>query len=214
MDSVKQLKNLYRLKRGEIKLRLGDFRKLWSQGGEEEIFTELIFCILTPQAKAKFCWDSVTKLGKKNLLLKGSAGQIRECLTNVRFRNKKSAYITEARRLFINNGRISIKPLLSKFNNVQECREWLVRNIKGLGYKEASHFLRNIGLGEKIAILDRHIVRNLKKLGIIDEIPKSLGRRKYRQIEEDMKEFADEIDIPLSHLDLLLWYKETGEIFK
>ena len=34
------------------------------------------------------------------------------------------------------------------------------------------------------------------------------------QIEKNMREFAMQIDIPISHLDLLLWYKETGEIFK
>ncbi|GAJ17855.1 unnamed protein product, partial [marine sediment metagenome] len=32
-------------------------------------------------------------------------------------------------------------------SNIDEIklREWVVKNFKGLGYKEASHFLRNIG---------------------------------------------------------------------
>jgi len=90
----------------------------------------------------------------------------------------------------------------------------LVKSIKGIGYKEASHFLRNIGLGEDLAILDRHILKNLKLLGVIEKIPKSLSRKKYFEIEGKMYEFAKEIQIPIGCLDLLLWYKQTGEIFK
>jgi N-glycosylase/DNA lyase len=112
------------------------------------------------------------------------------------------------------NGRVSIKPLLNRVAGIQERREWLVKNIKGLGYKEASHFLRNMGFGESIAILDRHILRNLHLLSVIEGIPESLSRVKYLLIEKKMAEFAKEINIPLAHLDLLLWYKETGEIFK
>jgi N-glycosylase/DNA lyase len=120
----------------------------------------------------------------------------------------------KARRLFLKDGKISIRPLLKRFADIHEGREWLVKNLTGLGYKEASHFLRNVGLGENIAILDRHILRNLSILGVIEEIPESLNRTKYLRIENDMWDFAKRIGIPLSHLDLLLWYKETGEIFK
>jgi len=95
-----------------------------------------------------------------------------------------------------------------------EMREFLVRNIKGMGYKEASHFLRNIGLGENLAILDRHILKNLISLGVIDSIPKTLTRKKYLKIEKKMREFAKDIGIPMAHLDLVLWFKEAGLIFK
>ena len=83
-----------------------------------------------------------------------------------------------------------------------------------MGYKEASHFLRNIGFADYLAILDRHILKNLKIFGIIEEIPKSLSKKKYLEIEEKMRNLANEVNIPLSHLDLLFWSKETGEIFK
>lgn len=244
--AANQLKKLYRIKKKEIISRLKEFKKLWTNGNDEEIFTELAFCILTPQSKAKSCWDAILKLKEQDLLLKGNSKQIKQRLTCVRFKNKKAEYIVKARKLFmtpsalsenppspplikggagglnkggwgdfqVSDGRVSIKPILSMFDDIYECREWLVQNIGGLGYKEASHFLRNIGFGEKIAILDRHILRNLKEIGIIEEIPKSLSRAKYTQIEKNMIEFSKQTDIPLSHLDLLLWYKETGEIFK
>ena len=212
--SVDQLRKIYLLKKKEIVSRLREFERCWNDMSDEEIFTELSFCLLTPQSRAKFCWDAITSLKKENLLLKGSVARIREKLHCVRFHNKKAQYVVDARRLFMNNGRISIKPLLGKFADIQECREWLVKNIRGLGYKEAGHFLRNIGFGKDIAILDRHILRNLNLLGVIEEIPESMSRKKYLEIEKHMAEFAKEINIPLAHLDLLLWSKETGEIFK
>lgn len=191
-----------------------EFKKLWLKGRDGEIFEELAFCILTPQSKAKVCWEAIERLKKKGLLLRGSAEKIREEIRDVRFKNKKADYLARARNFFSKNGRVCIKSTLSQFKDIHECREWLVKNITGLGYKEASHFLRNIGFGEKIAILDRHIMRNLKDLKIIEVVPESLSRSKYLDIEKRMVAFSRQIDIPLSHLDLILWYKETGEIFK
>ncbi len=104
--------------------------------------------------------------------------------------------------------------MLTQQKNVFSKREWLVKDVKGIGYKEASHFLRNIGFGKQIAILDRHILKNLKLYGVIGDIPKMLSRKKYFEIEKKMMDFSKEIEIPMSHLDLLFWYKETGEIFK
>ncbi len=213
-SAVGQLKKIYTSKKAEITARLREFEGLWTKGSDEEIFAELVFCILTPQSRATSCWDAVVALREQNVLLKGSAGQIKKQLRCVRFHNKKAEYIVKARKLFLNDGRVSIKPVLSGFADIYECREWLVGNITGLGYKEAGHFLRNIGFGEKIAILDRHILKNLNLLGVIEKIPESLSRAKYIQIEKKMADFAKMSNIPLSHLDLLLWYKETGQIFK
>ena len=200
--------------KGDIVSRLKEFANILPQKDDDEIFSELAFCILTPQSRAKSCWEAILAMKEADLLLKGTAGQIKEKLRCVRFHNKKALYLVEARLLFMSKGKISIKPLLAGFGDASECREWLLKNIRGLGYKEASHFLRNMGIGENIAILDRHILRNLKFLGVIEEIPASIGRAKYLEIEEKMAKFSKKIDIPLAHLDLLLWFKETGEIFK
>jgi Thermostable 8-oxoguanine DNA glycosylase len=95
-----------------------------------------------------------------------------------------------------------------------ELREWLVKNVLGLGYKEASHFLRNIGRNDGLAILDRHILRNLKRLGVIQSIPKSISRKYYLDIEQRFSKFADDLGIALDELDLVFWSTETGEIRK
>lgn len=213
-QTIKSIKKLYYSAKHKIISRLKEFKQLWKSGSDKGIFAELVFCLLTPQSKAKLCWAAVENLLKKNLLVKGNANQILKELAKVRFKYKKSEYIVEARTKFPVNGKISVKSAISRSKNVCELRDWLVKNVKGLGYKEASHFLRNIGFGDRIAILDRHILRNMKKAGVIDGIPENLSKKRYLETEEKLERFSKKINIPMSHLDLLLWYKETGEVFK
>jgi N-glycosylase/DNA lyase len=208
------LKRIYNLKRGEILRRLEKFKEVWVKGRDEEIFEELAFCIFTPQSKARACCNAIHRLKETGLLFRGSDKEITDRINDVRFKNKKAAYLVKARNFFTKNGKVCIKPAISQFKNMYECREWLVKNVTGFGYKESSHFLRNIGFGEDIAILDRHIMKNLKNLKVISEIPESLSKAKYLDIEKRMAALSKQIHIPLSHLDLLLWYKETGEILK
>jgi len=136
IQAIDQFKKLYRRKKQEISLRLREFRQRGLQAGDDEIFGELAFCLLTPQSRAKFCWEAIMNLKDQNMLLKGSADQIKRRLYCVRFHNKKASYLVAARNLFLKDGAISIKPLLEQHNDSYECREWLVKNIKGLGYKE------------------------------------------------------------------------------
>ncbi|MCW3131442.1 MAG: N-glycosylase/DNA lyase [Candidatus Methanospirare jalkutatii] len=224
-EYAKEILRIYQHIKHEIEARLSEFKRLWAEGSEEDIFAELAFCILTPQTKARNCWDAVLRLRDADLLLKGNEEQVAEALEGVRFRHKKAKYIVEARNFFSKNGQLSIKSALKSVIEAENAaceaesgrnfaRDWLSRHILGFGYKEASHFLRNIGFGENIAILDRHILRNLMLLGVIDEIPHSLSKKRYLDIERRMRIFASEIGVRMSHLDLVLWYKEVGEVFK
>ncbi len=212
MEEINKLKNLYRKKKSAIKSKIDEFRKTLKD--EKKIFAELAFCLLTPQSKAKICWEAIEALSETGLLLNGTRRNILPYLKGVRFKNKKAEYIVSARKLFIKNGKIEIKNLPSSFKSLHELREFLVKSVNGMGYKEASHFLRNIGLGEEIAILDRHILKNMKKYGVIDEIPEFLSKKKYLELEQKFINFSKKCSIPVAHLDLLLWFKETGEIFK
>jgi len=200
--------------RDRIKGRLHEFKTIAIERDEERALCELIFCLLTPQSKAKLCWRAVESICKKYNTLQCSRSEILGELYGVRFRYKKSIYVYEAIRRFIDNGEFRIIERLADFNSAESARDWLVTNIKGLGYKEASHFLRNIGMGDDIAILDRHILRNLMRYGVIDSIPTYLSKKRYIDIEDKMRLFSKNIGIPMSHLDLLFWYIETGELFK
>ena len=174
----------------------------------------MAFCILTPQSKAKNAWQAITTLVENGLLFNGKAEEIAEYLNIVRFKNNKSKYLVELRELMTEDGKLQPRKILSRQGNTFEKREWILKNIKGMGMKEANHVLRNLGFGEEIAILDRHILRNLAELNVIDEVPKSMTIKKYYEIEDKMKEYSEFSGIGMDALDLVLWYKEAGEVFK
>ncbi len=208
-----KLVKLYRKKEGTVKKRLYRFRKN-GLAGEKELFSQMSFCILTPQSKAIYADKSVKKLQKTGILYRGTEKEIRNCLTGVRFPNNKASYIARTRKEFTVAGNLNIKEVLNQETNIFKIREELVERVTGYGYKEASHFLRNTGHGKKIAILDRHILKELKQFKVIKDIPKTINRKKYFNIEKRMKKFSEQVKIPLDALDLLFWYKETGYFFK
>jgi N-glycosylase/DNA lyase len=192
------------------------FEDVWNKGTDEEIFAELVFCLFTPQSKAVSCWAAVNDLADKNMIFDSLARDtdIAKAINKVRFRNNKTKYVIEARNLFTVNNKIKIKNKIRAFKDIYKLRKWLITNILGIGYKESSHFLRNIGASKNLAILDRHILKNLKIYGAIKKIPKNLNVKIYLETEKQMQDFAKQIDIPMSHLDMLFWCKSTGGIFK
>ena len=196
-----------------IEKAIKGYKKAW-EGTEQEIFAEMAFCILTPQSKAKNAWKAITNIVENGLLYEGKAEEIVEFLNIVRFKNNKSRYLVELRELMTRERKLQPKKILSKIGDTFEKRKWILKNVKGMGLKEANHVLRNLGFGENIAILDRHILRNLEALNVIDEIPKTITEKKYYEIEEKMREYSDFSKIRMDELDLVLWYKEAGEIFK
>jgi len=209
--NIEELAKLYLPIKPQIESRLQDFSRIWKEASEEELFRELVFCLLTPQSKARTCWRAVERLERKCMIREAGPEEITRELVGVRFNLRKGEYICLARSRFSS---CSLRDTLAGFSDAFAAREWLVANIKGLGYKEASHFLRNIGLGGDLAILDRHILKNLALLGVIEEVPASPSKKMYLEIEKKMIDFSREAKIPMSHLDLLLWYKEAGEVFK
>ncbi|NOR85714.1 N-glycosylase/DNA lyase [archaeon] len=213
MNDIENLKQFYEQKKDEIINRLQHFKNIYKLS-DEHIFSELAFCLCTPQSNAKTCNAAITSLINSRLLYAGTAPEIANNLFGVRFHNNKSKYIVKAKEFFTKNEKINIKTQLNQFKNPITIREYLVKNIKGLGMKEASHFLRNIGLSENLAILDRHILKNLLKYNAITHIPKTITTTKYIEIETKLIKFSKKINIPPSHLDLLFWSNETGEIFK
>lgn len=195
-----------------IKKALNGYKKTWKS--EELVFEELCFCILTPQSSAKQAAKSIELLKKNNLLHKGTHLEKEPFVRNVRF------FRTKAKRLFIAQQKFpltKIKEILKQNglpNNPLQTREFLVNEVNGYGMKEASHFLRNIGFGEDIAILDRHILKNLVKCEVINEVPTHLNKKKYLEIEKKMKSFCKVHKIDFAELDLIFWSNETGEVFK
>jgi len=208
---VGRIKKLRRTRvREVVKERLREFKE-FRKKKNKEWFSELCFCILTANSRAKTA-ISVQKELTASGFYKYCLKDIRKAIKNNkhRFYNKKAEYIVKARK------HIHIKEKIVKLvreKEVQEAREWLVKNIKGIGYKEASHFLRNTGHFE-IAILDRHILNVMYENKVIREIPSTLSKKKYVELEKNFLQLASKLGMSPAELDLYMWYIKTGEVLK
>ena len=191
-----------------VKQRLREFDSFKNKSNEEW-FSELCFCILTANSKAETALKIQIELGSENFV-NYSQEKISNCIrkNKHRFHNNKSKFIVEARKY--SNG---IKKIVNSFENEKDAREWLVKNVKGIGYKEASHFLRNTG-SKNIAILDRHILNLMAEYGFISEKPKTLNKKKYLEIEMIFEGIAEKNQMPSAELDLFMWYLKTGKVLK
>lgn len=198
----RELFDAYKERKLDIKNRLLEFRKK----SQDSWFDEFRFCLLTPQSNAQRCWEAVEQLKE---LKNPSKREIANILSKkTRFHNIKSKRILNA-----NNSWNNIKHFLIEENR-KELRNTLAKEVNGYGLKEASHFLRNIGKSDnQIAILDRHILRNLHKEGIIEDT-KIRSQKHYLEIEEKFLDYSKKVGIPSDELDILWWSQENGEIFK
>ncbi len=193
-----------------IDKRLEEFRK---ERDEDETFNELSFCLLTANFDAKKTIRIQDEIGNGflELPLQKLSERLREL--KHRFPNTRAKYIVDAREKKHELFEEVIKARREKNEKSElRLREWLVKNIKGIGMKEASHFMRNIGF-ENVSIVDFHIVDLLVKLGLIER-PKTITKTIYLKIEEVLKQIAKEFSLNLAALDLCLWYYETGKILK
>lgn len=195
--------------RKTVKGRLKEFAS-FKDRSSREWFSEMCFCILTANSRAHSALRIQNELGVAGFC-ECAAGDVRKCIVKYkhRFHNNKTKYIIEARKYRDIKKRLQG---LVRESGEQGAREWLVKNIKGLGYKEASHFLRNVGYNN-LAILDRHILNVLDENGVIEK-PKTLSMKKYLEIEDKFRKTADRLGMSMAELDLYMWYMKTGEVLK
>ncbi|MDR2793706.1 MAG: N-glycosylase/DNA lyase [Treponema sp.] len=207
------LNDIYLHIKDRIDERLEEFRTLFSEGSDRDVFKEMCFCMCTPQNNARKAWEAVCCLDDTHRLEAGTLSEVAGILRTqgVRFHKNKAAYILKNRGAFYPNTKEAISRIL-RDRDQTEARDILAETVSGWGLKEASHFLRNIGLGSRICILDRHILRQLALNRVIETA--ALCPKTYHGIEQRMIRFAEREHIPVDALDLTLWYQEKHEIFK
>ncbi len=212
--TVRELKRIYVAKRREIRDRLAEFARVRRTGSSETFFEELTFCIFTAGASAQMGLRSVDSV--RPVLMSGTAVDIQRALVGRhRFPNNRGAYVYETREYLRGHCGLQLQEALRSLKLADERRDFLAadRSVRGIGYKEASHFLRNIGY-RGYAILDKHVLTRLAEFEVIESPKPPSTKKGYLAIEEKVKLFSDSIGIDFDELDLLLWYTKTGEILK
>lgn len=189
----------------QVKNRLKEFKSIQKKS-DEAWFHELCFCILAANTSSAMAWRVQSALTAEEFLtlpkeaLRKKLNQLR-----TRFYNMRTEYIVEARK------HMPLKKNLEELS-VYQKREWIAKNVKGVSFKEASHFLRNVGFFN-FAILDKHVINILKEHGIIKQ-NKPLSIKRYLAIEKRVQKFADTLQISQGELDFYLWYMKTGKVMK
>lgn len=212
--TIEKIKRVHRERSGEIRRRLAEFERIIRRGDDAEIWEEMVFCFFTGGCSAKMGLRSIQAV--RPHLVEGDWETLRDALSGVhRYPNARSRYVVQSRTFLEKSIDFRIKAKLDSFDCRFERRDWLVkeRGIKGLGYKEASHFLRNIGY-KGYAILDKHVLRCLAELKIIDDPKPPNTRSRYLSVEQRLKTLTEATGIDFDEMDLVLWSMKTGEILK
>ncbi len=210
-NTLEELKSEYARRRDMIEAQLGEFRKIRESADDRKIFEELAYCILTSAVGPKVGLRSLEAI--KDILLEGTAEDTESTLKRIHKYPEKAYFIVHTREYLKREYGFKLRELVNSFPGPEERRDFFALNkdIKGIGYTQASHFLRNIGYNG-YAILDKNVIKSLYDLGIIDSPkPPSTGK-KYKEIENRMKSLAGELGIGLDELDMLLWSLKTGRI--
>lgn len=212
--TIKRIKSAHAERREEILEKLSEFGAVWQAGTDERIWEEMVFCFFTGGCSARMGLRSVEAV--RPILLTGNHAELAAALVGRhRYPNARAGYIVASREFLQEHCNLELRKKLQSFENDLERRDWLVREkrIKGLGYKEASHFLRNIGF-KGYAILDKHVLRSMAELKIIDDPKPPNTRSRYLMIEEKLKKLSNRLKIDFDEMDLVLWSLKTGEILK
>ena len=193
---------------------MAEFETVYNTGSDLNFWEEMVFCFFTGGCSARMGLNSLEAV--RHLLMHGTQAELASALSGVhRYPNARSRYIVASRDFLQKHCGLELRNTLSGFKCGLERRDWLAREkgIKGLGYKEASHYLRNIGY-KGYAILDKHVLNCLVELKIIDEAKPPNTRSRYLTVEDKVRELADRSGVDFDELDLVLWSMKTGVILK
>ena len=212
--TIENIRRAHSTKAPEIRRRLAEFAAIGTHGSDQTLWEEMVFCFFTGGCSARMGLNALEAV--KPILLTGDQTQLAGALTGVhRYPNARAHYIVASREFLREHCDLKLRDKLHGFDCRFERRDWLVneKGIKGLGYKEASHYLRNIGF-TGYAILDKHVLHCLADLKIIDEPKPPNTRSRYLIVEEKLKKLTRRTQIDFDELDLVLWSMKTGVILK
>ncbi len=214
MKLITEIKRLQLSEKGkEIDKRLNEF-KSFKNKSQDSWFAELCFCILTANSKAITAKAIQDELGEKGFLTYSESKVAKIIKKNKhRFHNNKAKYIVGAREFKAIKNDVQKIIVKDDFEHQVLAREYIVKNIKGLGYKEASHFLRNVGYFN-LAILDRHILNLMVDNKVLKEKSETLTKKIYFDVEKKFFALAKSMKMSPAKLDFYMWCLKSGEIIK
>ncbi len=202
-----------------ITQRIGSARE--SPQAETDLRYELVACLLGSQVRAESADAAVSRLSSAGLLYddrwrrrdaafeadvaaelanrrSGLAGE-----TSYRFPQMRARQLAQMRVV------LRSEPLttrLASCRDIRAVRAGLVRDLPGIGPKQASMFLRNVGKSYDVAILDVHVLKYFHRLGLLPEHKLAISTLKlYEKAEAVASRYAIQCGHPVGFLDWAIW---------
>ena len=186
----------------------------WSDQSEDSLWRELVACILGSRVTFEAAYSAVKRMHEM-LLLSGSRRtacfdqyeqDARAALSGGYpfYRMRAKQIRRAAEHLYGTRG--SIRGVLNTARDGRSARRLLAAEVSGLGPKQASLFLRNIGYAKHVAILDVHVLTYMNWVGLTDAPIKSVSTvRKYETLEDAFIEHACSFGSAPDRFDLAVW---------
>ncbi len=219
-EAVSKIRKQYSSRQDEIEEKLEDFRNLRDSSPERK-FKELCFVLFTPQSDPENCWQACNRLSSHGLLKDPEKSKVSHILERheVSFPRRKAEYLTENRKALIQptladpTGSLKIDDRIDT-EHLNRTRRELAGELDGIGFKGSSHFLRNIGFGDRFAILSRPVLATLYDLNVLEKTDPPSDESEYLEMESKIQDLADAAGIDVQAIDLVLWSLENDKIFK
>jgi len=101
----------------------------------------------------------------------------------------------------------SLTDMVGAMNAPSDLRRELIYLCPGIGPKQSSHYVKNIGFTDNVAILDRHILNYLKLTDDVDICAKQVSKiDKYEEIERRFIDKVSKFNHAVSVVDQSMWF--------
>jgi N-glycosylase/DNA lyase len=197
----------------------------WESLREQTLWYELVACLLGSGVRFEDAVCATRRLKRSGVLRSHDCGRslpqfekrVAEvlvapctrndgCIGRYRFPRRRAELVRMAASAIYSSGR-SLRALLKNAKDSRHAREVLVSTVPGIGPKQASLFLRNVGFADDLAILDVHVLRYLSWMSgaTLGRRPNMSNLRRYERHEKRLSHYAREANVAVGDMDVAVW---------
>ncbi len=201
----------------------------WHQMSEGRLWKELCLCILSSRTRFELALAAVSSLERAGLLrrLREHPGEVpysvlEEALgphpqrqgastRSIPFWRTRAHQLVDASNRLYAAGHRGLKTRLHETGDAGDLRMQLMADVPGLGMKQASHFLQNVGFSDEFAVIDVHILSFLREeLMAVESEAEDLDESLYLELEQRIQRLAAANGLAVGLLDRIVWAMRSG----
>jgi len=194
----------------------------WTNMTEDDLWRELVACILGSRVRFEVANSAVERMERQHLFCENRRSSrfhqyeqdVMDALSERDasgesnrypfFRVRANQIRRSAERLYRSKG--TLRSFLEGSHDIRDARRRLALEVAGLGPKQASLFLRNIGYTAHVAVLDIHILTYMSWVGLTETLMRSVPTvRRYEALEDAFIEHAYSLGYTPACFDLAVW---------